>query len=213
MSMKLHIATHAQLINGDWYKDGIAVATPEKADFDSWIKNSYRTLNLNYPKFFKMDRLCKPAFLCAELVLPNSFSQEDKSQVGVLLYNKTSSIDADLDHQNLITDWENFFPSPAVFVYTLPNIMLGEICIRHGFKGENLCLIADEFMAQDAVHQVKLLFLAGMKHVLVGWVDYFNGSCKAWMALISDDGNAPNISQLSAQFLQQLDNVPTWKNS
>jgi hypothetical protein len=213
MSLNLHITAHAQLINGNWVKNGVEVISPQKDDFDNWIKQSYRELNLSYPKFFKMDRLCKPAFLCAELVLQNLPAEMDKNKVGVLLYNQNSSIDADIEHQNLITDWQNFFPSPAVFVYTLPNIMLGEICIRHGFKGENLCLIADQFNAQEAVQQAELLFLAGMKHVLVGWVDYFNGSCKAWMALISDDGNAPNISQLSAQFLQQLDNIPTWKNS
>jgi hypothetical protein len=34
--------------------------------------------------------------------------------------------------------------SPALFVYTLPNIMLGEICIRNQFKGEQMCTLSEQ---------------------------------------------------------------------
>ena len=35
--------------------------------------------------------------------------------------------------------------SPALFVYTLPNIVIGEICIRHHFKGENAFFVFKQF--------------------------------------------------------------------
>src|SRR3712207_7721599 len=34
------------------------------------------------------------------------------------------------------SDLEQFFPSPSVFVYTLPNIVTGEIAIRNHYHGE-----------------------------------------------------------------------------
>ncbi|CAM6004753.1 unnamed protein product [Sphagnum balticum] len=54
-------------------------------------------------------------------------------------------------HSSLDTDrryWESVeagAPSPSLFVYTLPNVMLGEICIRWGIKGENTCMVSDTF--------------------------------------------------------------------
>ena len=37
---------------------------------------------------------------------------------------------------------DEFDPSPRLFAYTLPNIVLGETAIRHGLQGENLVLSA-----------------------------------------------------------------------
>jgi hypothetical protein len=32
-------------------------------------------------------------------------------------------------------------PAPALFTYTLPSTLIGEVCIRYGLKGPNLCLM------------------------------------------------------------------------
>jgi len=209
----LHITATVQVKNGVFHRNRkpfIGDHSPD--DTADWFKKTYKTLGMQYPKFFKMDALCKLATLAAEVLLSAENQIIDPAKTGVLLYNTHSSIDADVEHQNLIADDANFFPSPAVFVYTLPNIMLGEICIRHKITGENACFVVPEFHAEMAVQQCEIMMNAGMEQVILGYADAFGGELKVWMALVEKGDKAPNISQLSAEFLSELDNIPTWKH-
>ena len=56
-----------------------------------------------------------------------------------MICNADASLDTDIKY--LATTKE--LPSPSVFVYTLPNIMIGEICIRNHFKGESFFFISE----------------------------------------------------------------------
>lgn len=132
----------------------------------------YRSLNLGYAKFFKMDTLCKWAILGAEYVMKkgDSYVYEglDKTKIAVILMTKNGCIDVDKRY------WETTktIPSPALFVYTLPNIMLGEICIKHGFKGEQLSLVSDGYNKEEINFWVDdLIKNRGMTACLMGWVD------------------------------------------
>lgn len=51
--------------------------------------------------------------------------------------NRSASLDSDRRHQAIIDAGDGCGASPAVFVYTLPNIMLGQVAIKHGLKGES----------------------------------------------------------------------------
>ncbi len=205
----------AQLMDGNFLLNGKIIVRPDFSNPQhDWFKRCYFSLGMQYPKFHKMDALSKLAVLNAEILLKDFKTEDhDKSKTGLLLFNRNSSIDADVTHQYSIADLENPMPGPAVFVYTLPNIMLGEISIRHGITGENMCLIVPDFEASTAMDQCEMMFRAGMEHVLLGWVDSAAGMSKSWMALIAKDGNAPNYSQLSARFLNETDNIPEWKHS
>lgn len=135
----------------------------------------YRGLGYNYPKFFKMDMLCKWAWLGAEALLRSEdgmmYDQADKNKIAVVITTKHGCLAVDKRYQETL----NTIPSPALFVYTLPNIMLGEICIRHGFKGEQLCLMQDAFNESEVIFWVNDLFKnRGMEHCLFGWVDTTN---------------------------------------
>jgi hypothetical protein len=134
--------------------------------------DAYRSLGYNYLKFFKMDVLCKWAWLGAEALLRKDqgflYEGADKNTTAVVLATKHGSLAVDKRYQETL----DTIPSPALFVYTLPNIMLGEICIRHGFKGEQLCLVQDAFNEQEIIFWVKDLFKnRGMKYCLFGWAD------------------------------------------
>ena len=111
----------------------------------------YRLMQCNYMKFFKMDPLCKWAWLGAEALLTdkggNLYDGMDKNKIAVVLMTKHGCIDVD---KKYLEGLDNI-PSPALFVYTLPNIMLGEISIKHGFKGEQLCLV-DEYFNTEELH-------------------------------------------------------------
>lgn len=144
----------------------------------------YRMLSLSYMKFFKMDLLCKWAWLGAETLLSsgdeNIYKGIDKSKIAVVLMTSYGCLDVDKKYKATMSE----IPSPALFVYTLPNIMLGEICIRHGFKGEQLCLVSETFDAEELHFWVSdLLNNRGMEACIFGWADAYDNNkdiCMFW---------------------------------
>lgn len=110
-------------------------------DLSAFLLALYKHAGINYPKFYKMDNLSKLGFLAAEMILKNptlilDFKKED---IAIVLYNRNSSLDTDINYFETVKE----MASPALFVYTLPNILIGELCIRHGFKGENIFFLRD----------------------------------------------------------------------
>ena len=93
----------------------------DEVDFSAFAKAFYKNLNIEYPKFFKMDALSKLAFLASEILLNQ---EENDENIALLFSNKSSSLDTDLKHQKTIQNKKDYFSSPAVFVYTLAYICL-----------------------------------------------------------------------------------------
>ena len=144
------------------------------ANFAAFIKNLYKKEQVNYPKFYKMDNLSKLGFLTAELLIKNSdvLLKYEKEEIGVIIANSSSSLDTDFDFQETIRDKSNYFPSPSVFVYTLPNILIGEICIKHRIRGENAFIVSEEFDPEQIVIYVSHLFDQGKINACIcGWVE------------------------------------------
>ena len=151
--------------------------------FGQFIKQVYRTNEINYPKFFKMDDLSKLGFIAAEVLLRNSgvHQKYKDEQVAVVLANSSASLDTDQTYQKTISA----IPSPALFVYTLPNIMIGEICIRHKFKGENAFFIFDSFNEQFVLDYSRQLIADGNANaVICGWVELSNETYRSRLYLI-----------------------------
>jgi hypothetical protein len=138
----------------------------------------YRNLGVNYPKFHKMDNLCKLGFLASELLLQGKAINKlyTHEGVGIVLCNAASSLDTDRNHQQTIRDRAAYFPSPSVFVYTLANIVIGEICIRHKLFGEGTFFIEDAWDAQRMFNYVKqLLDDDTVKCCVTGWLELNGG--------------------------------------
>ncbi|MCK9611884.1 MAG: hypothetical protein PHR81_02650 [Bacteroidales bacterium] len=154
--------------------------------FTEFIKSAFKQICPAYPKFYKMDSLSKLAFVASEVLLKdtNLLSNYAKEDIGLLFLNNASTINTDNDHQKSISDRQNYFPSPSVFVYTLPNIMLGEICIKNQFFGENAVFITSEFDAEMLVSQVTIL--AEKKRIeacICGWADIEDDNYEAFLLL------------------------------
>ena len=149
--------------------------------FSEFIKATYKHLEIDYPKFFKMDNLSKLAFIAADVLLKN----ETEKNIGLVFSNKAASLDTDRKHQESMKD----YPSPAVFVYTLPNICLGEISIKHQLFSENGFFVLDSFNA-DALHTYanSLLEEEKSEKVLCGWVDFDNGKYDAFLYVVAKKG-------------------------
>ena len=137
------------------------------------LNELYRQFVGDYPKFFKMDSLCKLGFLASELLL-GSLSAEQKENASIILFNKNGSLITDRNYQQTISE-SNYFPSPALFVYTLANIITGEIAIRHKIYGETSFYILPNKDEEVMERMVKNIFLTSHPtFVLTGWVDYEN---------------------------------------
>ena len=141
------------------------------------LSDIYHREIADWPKFFKMDGLSKLGFLCSELLL----REEGETRLGegeyrtdraVLLFGRTSSLSADRNYQQTIDDPQNYFPSPATFVYTLPNIVTGEISIRNHYRGETTFHVLE---SPDAALMASLIADAFQddetSSVLFGWLD------------------------------------------
>lgn len=161
----------------------------EPTSFADFSKQAYKKLEISYPKFFKMDSLSKLAFLGAEILLKAEIDGEAENNIALVFANKSSSLDTDVKYQETISDEENYFPSPAVFVYTLPNICLGEISIRHQLKTENSFFIFEEFNPEFLVNYANVLLdTKKADKVLCGWAEYFNEEYKAFLYLVAKQG-------------------------
>lgn len=147
---------------------------PFTGNTDEWLNQAFRELTPGYLKFFKMDRLCKLGMLGLGILLKNTslLDRFRADEVALVFANSSSSLDTDLVHQGSLMDKFNYFPSPAVFVYTLPNIILGEAAIKYGFKGENLFLVMHELDEKNLSQHVEILFAqSATKLVVVGWIE------------------------------------------
>lgn len=151
-------------------------------NFSDFAKEAYKTLELNYPKFHKMDNLSKLAFLASEMILKN----DDHSNTALVFANKSSSLDTDFKYQESINSQDNYFPSPAVFVYTLPNICVGEISIKHKMQTENAFFVLDEFDEEFLNSYAAQILQSGKaEKVLCGWVELYQESYKAFVYLLT----------------------------
>ena len=148
---------------------------PIDANGPALLTALYRQYVGDYPKYYKMDPLSRLGFIASELLLQAEGAErfvacDDRA---VIFFNHSSSICADRQYLETIADPDNCFPSPSVFVYTLPNIVTGEIAIRNGYHGETSFYILprrDERLMQQIL-QASCLDLA-TQSILCGWLDY-----------------------------------------
>jgi len=166
--------------------NGEVVFEKEDLNFAKFIKGAYKHFELDYPKFHKMDRLCKLAFVAANVLLKDgSLEGYAPKEIGVVMANSNSTLHTDTKHADSIKDEENHFPSPAIFVYTLPNIMVGEICIKYKIKGQSVFLVSNEFDKELLLSYSQDMIAAGdAKVCLMGWVDYTENDYCAELYLI-----------------------------
>ena len=115
----------------------VAITRHPEVPFGTFIRERYRALADPNMKFSKMDDLCKLAYVASCELLAGRRPDCPAERIGVVLANRSASLDSDMRHQAVIDADDGSGASPAVFVYTLPNIMLGQIAIKHGLKGES----------------------------------------------------------------------------
>ena len=128
----------------------------------------------NYPKFYKMDKLSQLGFIASELLLKQESPRKEQcTDRAVVLFNHSSSVWVDREYAKSIAVGDDYFPSPSLFVYTLPNIVCGEIAVRNGYHAETSFYILPH-KDENMMHQVLAsTFLdETIQSILTGWIDY-----------------------------------------
>ena len=186
----------ASIVNGDLSFDGIRVFNATDPSFEPSIGEIYDFLSVAYPKFFKMDRVSKLALLLSELLLTklDGIKNVPKEEVAICLQTAHGCLDTDLRYLQTL-DATHYFPSPSLFVYTLPNIAMGEICIRHGFKGENICLISEQFDWDPVQHLISDWFEStGTTLCLVGWLEVLDEKYEGFLMAIGPENQKTELN-------------------
>ena len=162
---------------GVWL-DGKVFAIDKEGKQSSLLTALYKQIIGNYPKYYKMDGLCRLGFIASELLLKaerdeGSFTEDINKTRAIVFFNRSSSIASDKKYLASIAEKDNYFPSPSVFVYTLPNIVTGEIAIRNSYHGETSFYILphkNELLMQDIIETT--FMDEQTTSVLTGWLDY-----------------------------------------
>lgn len=146
----------------------------KSADFGTFIREAFKSRGENNMKFYKMDDLCKLGYVAVAWLLDGiEFGEEE---CGMVLSGKYGCLNTDMKHQQIIDKEGDAASSPAVFVYTLPNVVAGEISIRHHIKGENTWFWSDDRMMSDLKHYATLMAGASdLRYCIIGHLDFLNG--------------------------------------
>jgi hypothetical protein len=184
---KIFIGASAVISSQKVYKNEQPIFENNVGDISAYLTSIYQHIDCKYPKFYKMDMLAKLGWLAAEVLLgadwlSGKYRPED---VGVVLANTNASLDTDIKYFETTKD----IASPALFVYTLPNIVIGEICIRHHFKGENAFFIFEKFDAGFIEQYVNGLVNNNiLQSCICGWVEVLGEEYKAVLFLVEKMG-------------------------
>lgn len=184
------------------FKNGVKLFEAPGMNAADFLDELYKHLELGYPKFHKMDGLSKLGLLATDILLKNSGHEEKyrENETGLILSNANSSLDVDMKYAKTIKTGA----SPALFVYTLPNIVIGEISIRHRFKGENAFFVFKHFNGNFIADYVTGLLNSGLIQCCIcGWIDFLEEEYSARLMLVEKTKSglsipftASNINQL-----------------
>lgn len=154
-------------------------------NFLHFLHAAYRHAAPGYAKFFKMDPLSKLAFIATHFLIQHSTweQKERHEKTAIIINNSDSSIAVDKQYQASIET----FPSPSLFVYTLPNVMVGEIAIRYKIYGENSVFISEKFDPHQLVRMIQVTEQDGnATQFLTGYIDGNDENGEAFLMLIEE---------------------------
>jgi hypothetical protein len=226
------ITRYCVIRNRQLIADGKVLFADKTNDLEGFLMQAYASLQIAYPKFYKMDTLSKLGFLAAEVLLQNRELTKEYApeNIALVLSNAHASLDTDLRY----AESAKTQPSPALFVYTLSNIVAGEICIRHKIKGENAFFISAEFDPQlltdyasivlsprlqisSSKSQAPIPIAIGTKSqapgpnaCISGWIDVLGEHHDVFLYLCEKNkhGSVPH----TASQLKELYNTPLWNS-
>jgi hypothetical protein len=197
----IFINQYCHIQNRSLIRQGRLIFTSTSSTLDDFLEDAFRYLALIYPRFYKMDRLSKLGFLASEIILKDSPLRPHYApdQIALVLSNASSSLDTDLRFAESIKT----IPSPALFVYTLPNIVAGEICIRQGITGENAFFVFPQFDVDQMADYVNLVMASEKTLACIGgWIEVMDDHHDVFLYLVEKKRGAIGIEHTPEQLLK-----------
>lgn len=163
-----------EISDGKIFVDGNLVFESETSDFQAFIRETFKSRGESNLKFYKMDDFCKLGYVTSAWAFDGLEYGEE--ECGLILSGRYGCLDTDIKHQEIIDAEGDSSASPAVFVYTLPNVVAGEISIRHHVKGENTWFWSeDETMSDIREYAVLAAQSQSLKYCIIGHLDFLKG--------------------------------------
>lgn len=197
--MSLQVTSYCIINNKSCNINGLEEEIKED-QLDDFLSTLFKSLGIKYSKFYKMDRLSKLGLIGVEMLSQKNESLKNyqDDEIAMLFMNADSSLDTDIKHQKTLDEKKN--PSPAIFVYTLPNILMGEVSILKKWYGENLFILADQFKIENWLNEVQVLFdLNKAKAVIGGWINVMDQKIDLRLFLVENNSEKKSfkIEELS----------------
>lgn len=184
LAENIRVAATITIKNSQITANNQPIFTSLESSFGAFIREAYKSLNEGNMKFYKMDDLCKLGYIACHYLLKDKAYAP--TEIGIVLGNRNASLHTDIKHQEVIDKDGDAAASPATFVYTLPNVVAGEICIRYKIQGENTFFIdkacnLDELKAYAST----IISKNNLKYCIVGWCELVNDKYEAIFELYS----------------------------
>ena len=198
----IFINRYCHIQNRSFVSQGRVIYQNSAGSLDNFLDAAFDEFVSAYPKFYKMDHLSKLGFLASEVLLKDIslLDRYTPGQVALVLSNAHSSLDTDIRY----FESTKTAASPALFVYTLPNIVAGEICIRQGIKGETAFFIFPVFDAVWMSDYVNLVMAKEKTQAcMAGWIDVMGDHHNVFLYLAEKQRNSDALEHTAEQ-LQKL---------
>jgi len=180
-----YISSYCHINSSNYGVNGEIISSFNNEPLDTIISNLYTSLDIKYSKFHKMDQLSKVGFLGTEIIKTDFPEIENygENDIALLFSNQRSSATTDINFLDSYKD--GGIPSPSLFVYTLPNILIGEISIRNKWFGENMFTVSGEFDTNYFANYCNILLNKGSEAVLCGWVNVDDNKIEAFFFFVT----------------------------
>ena len=184
-SSALKPVRRVQISQGQVNVDETSAFVSSQADFHTFSREAFKSRGEANMKFYKMDDLCKLGYLASAWLLDGIEYGEE--ECGIVMSGKYGCLDTDIRHQQIIDLEGDSSASPAVFVYTLPNVVAAEISIRHHIKGENIWFWSEDETMSDIKKYASILAASrDLKYCIAAHIDFINGDYFAIFELLEN---------------------------
>ena len=184
-SSALNSVRRVQISQGQVNVDETSAFVSSQTDFHTFSREAFKSRGESNMKFYKMDDLCKLGYLASAWLLDGIEYGEE--ECGIVMSGKYGCLDTDIRHQQIIDSEGDSSASPAVFVYTLPNVVAAEISIRHHIKGENIWFWSEDKTMSDIKKYASILAASrDLKYCIAAHIDFINGDYFAIFELLEN---------------------------